>query len=264
MDTFIFRTRHTDPWHNLALEEHLLGEVRKDDFVLYLWQNQNTVVIGKNQNPWKECRLEELKADGGRLARRISGGGAVFHDLGNLNFSFLMGRAHYNLGRQLEVILGALRGCGIVAQFSGRHDLTVDGRKFSGNAFCFKPGGALHHGTLLLDADMKKLGRYLKVSDEKIKSKGVASVQARVVNLKEYEPSLTIDALCDALSSSFLEMYGGKGIRLDEDERIEGKIEPLFRKHCSWPWLYGESPRFDIELDKRFSWGGIEIGRAHV
>ena len=152
-----------DPWFNLALEELLYDTISESTVILYLWQNQNTVVIGKSQNAWKECRVSELEADGGRLARRSSGGGAVFHDLGNLCYTFLASSGLYDLEKQLGVILAAVGEQGIEARFTGRNDITVcDGRKFSGNAFRFSSGKGLMHGTLLLDTNPEKIARYLQ------------------------------------------------------------------------------------------------------
>ena len=180
----------TDPWHNLALEE-LLFTSGGEGTVLYLWQNRNTVVIGRNQNAWKECRADLLEREGGRLARRTSGGGAVFHDMGNLNFTFITPRGGYDLERQLGVILGAVRSQGIDAGFTGRNDLvTAGGGKFSGNAFCFSRDRGLHHGTILVDVDMDKLSRYLVPSADKLRSKGVDSVRSRVANLRELNPDM--------------------------------------------------------------------------
>ena len=144
-----FISSSTNPYLNLAVEEYLLETVKPNQLILYLWQNERTVVIGKNQNAWKECRFQELEADGGHLARRLSGGGAVFHDLGNLNFTFLMPSGDYDLSKQMSVILEAVRSLGIDAQKSGRNDVTVDGKKFSGNAFCKRSKVKQHHGTLL-------------------------------------------------------------------------------------------------------------------
>ena len=162
----------TDPYVNLAREEHLLELLGPEEVILYLWQNRSTVVIGRNQNAWKECRVEKLTADGGFLARRSSGGGAVFHDLGNLNFTFLARSDHYDVDRQLEVVLRALSACGVPAEKTGRNDVTAEGRKVSGNAFYSAKDRSYHHGTLLVDVDMERLSAYLQVSADKLKSKG--------------------------------------------------------------------------------------------
>ena len=203
----VCRGRGTDPYENLALEEALLSRVGEGDLILYLWQNERTVVIGRNQNPWKECRTALLAEEGGRLARRLSGGGAVFHDLGNLNFTFLMAEADYDLPRQLTVLERACRSLGIPAQRSGRNDLLADGRKFSGNAFYKHNGRAYHHGTLMVDVDLEMVQRYLSPSKAKLAAKGVDSVRSRVVNLREFVPELTIEQLSDALTAALAEVY---------------------------------------------------------
>ena len=211
--TRIVRSTSFDPWYNLALEEHLLRTIGPDQVVLYLWQNQGTVVIGRNQNAWKQCRCRELEADGKKLARRLSGGGAVYHDLGNLNFTFIMERRNYNLERQLGVILKAVGKQGIEAEFSGRNDIVVQGRKFSGNAFYFEELSAYHHGTILVDVDFEDMTRYLQVSQAKMRSKAIESVQARVVNLKSLNPDISIETMAAALAEAFVEVYGGEGRR---------------------------------------------------
>ena len=167
------RSPDTDPWKNLAREEFLMGDCADDEAIFYLWRNARTVVIGRNQNAWSECQLDLLESEDGRLARRSSGGGAVFHDLGNLNFSFIVPRRLFSMERQLGVVLGALRSLGIDAEFSGRNDLAIGGRKFSGNAWQLTRDRGLHHGTLLLSADMSMMSRYLNVDPEKLKAEGV-------------------------------------------------------------------------------------------
>jgi lipoate-protein ligase A len=260
-ETIIYKSNSFDPWYNLAAEDLLLDTVGEHQYILYLWQNRDTVVIGKNQNPWKECRVGSLEQDGGHLARRLSGGGAVFHDLGNLNFTFLMSRENYDLTKQTDVILTAIRKLGIPAELNGRNDLTAHGRKFSGNAFCFRQNSAFHHGTILVASNLEKLTKYLRVSEEKISSKGIESVRSRVINLNEYVSSLTTDKVIDAFCQTFIGVYGGDHRQVKSIDTLDRKnIEELYRKYASWEWRYGETLSFDLELSTRFEWGGVDIG----
>ena len=256
MANYILLGEGFDPHFNLAVEEKLMEMIRTGDAALYLWQNENTVVIGRNQNAWKECRCELLEREGGRLARRGSGGGAVFHDLGNLNFTFAASPEVYDLKRQLGVVVNALAELGIAAQFSGRNDiLTSDGRKFSGNAFRHTRTCSMQHGTLLVKVDMEKLGRYLNPSKAKMRAKGVDSVRARVCNLSEFREDLTIDMLKESLVKSFLAEYG-------EAELLDQKnfdVEDIYARNAGWAWNYGETPAFDVRMETRFPWGGVEV-----
>ena len=255
---FINDTVCHDPWRNLATEECLLARCRQGDALLYLWQNAHTVVIGRHQNPWRECRAELLEQEGGTLARRITGGGAVFHDLGNLNFSFIASNEIYDLNRQLSVVLEAVKSLGVEAAFSGRNDILAEGRKFSGNAFARKAHASLHHGTLLVAADMPNLARYLQVSSAKMESKGIKSVQSRVVNLSELSSQVTIPALREALQRSFTAVYGG--CQADAKDMIDTALfETTLARQQSWDWRFGQTPRFDITLETRFPWGGVEL-----
>ena len=247
-----------DPWYNLAVEEMLLHGTKQVGTILYLWQNQNTVVIGRNQNAWKECRWELLHKAGGKLARRLSGGGAVYHDLGNLNFTFITRRQDYDLEKQLQVILQAVAELGIPAEFSGRNDLLAEGRKFSGNAFYKDGNRAYHHGTILVAVDFAQMGRYLQVSKEKMAAKGIDSVQSRVVNLAELKPDVNVDLVRNSLKKSFRSIYvppGGEAV-------VEGwcdQLPELYRKYASWKWRFGQTPAFDLILQQRFPWGGVEL-----
>ena len=258
----------TDPYKNLALENWLLDHVAADEVILYLWQNQHTVVIGKNQNAWKECNISTLEADGGRLARRLSGGGAVYHDLGNLNFTFVAQKDHYDVVKQHDVILKALLSLGIQAEKSGRNDILVDGRKVSGNAFYEHMGRCYHHGTLLMQVDGEKMARYLNVAKDKLASKGVASVKSRVLNLVEVLPTLDADTLKAALVQAFAEVYGGTPENLSLAAVDSDEWQTLEARYSAWDWNFGRRFRFDRAIGERFPWGRVDIqmqiDRGHI
>ncbi len=246
-----------DPYRNLAIEQHLLSSVESGCCLLYLWQNAHTVVIGKNQNAWAECRTTLLKDEGGHLARRLSGGGAVYHDRGNLNFTFLVKTEDYDLDRQLSVIQTACRMCDVETERLGRNDLLAGGRKFSGNAFYSHEGRSYHHGTLLVDVDTDRMGRYLSPSKAKLQSKGVESVRSRVVNLKELNPAITVDALKTALIAAFSEVYE---LPVEPYPAIdEAQIKALTAHYASDEWLFGRRIPFTFRCESRFSWGGVEL-----
>ena len=264
MQAQFYISRATNPYENLAIEEYLLDHLETDEAILYLWQNQNTVVIGKNQNCWKECKVRELEESGGYLARRLSGGGAVYHDLGNVNFTFLLKESTYDVARQLDVILAALKQQGIQGTKSGRNDLiimdgdkTETGRKFSGNAFYKRGENCYHHGTLLLDVDKESLSLYLHPSVAKLQSKGVSSVRSRIVNLREIVPSLTVSDLQDSLLVAFEQEYGQKSREIPGFPSAD--IRQLTDKYASSAWKYGERESFSISIEHRFPWGEIEI-----
>lgn len=256
---FLCQTSCLYPHENLALEQVLLEYCPEDSCILYLWQNQNTVVIGRNQNPWRECRLELLQQEQGKLARRLSGGGAVFHDIGNLNFTFLTTAGGYDLSKQLSVIEQACRSLGIAAERSGRNDILAEGRKFSGNAFYQSQGKAYHHGTLLVDADFSKLQRYLSPSKAKMQAKGVTSVQSRVINLRELVPSLTCDGMRQAMADAFSQVYGLQPTVLDPESFAGERLDALAAKNGSWDWLYGTTLPFSITCEQRLSWGELQL-----
>ena len=254
--TRILTTACNDPHRNLALEEALLTSLPEGQAVLYLWQNRHTVVIGAGQNAFAECRIALLESEGGTLARRSSGGGAVYHDMGNLNFSFIVPREDYDVSRQLKVILEAVRALGVAAEPSGRNDLTAEGRKFSGNAFRVLKDAALHHGTLLVNVDMGLIGRYLNVSKDKLQAKGVKSVPSRVVNLSELSPAVTVDAMHRAVVDAFSKEYGPAPVERADDLPLE---ETLLARYQSEGWNYGKAPEGGLSLATRFPWGGVEV-----
>lgn len=252
-------TSCTDPVHNLALEEYLLRHVQEGQCILYLWQNRHTVVIGRNQNAASECNYEALEADGGHLVRRLSGGGAVYHDLGNLNFTFIMPSEDFDVDRQTEVILRAVQSAGIAAQRNGRNDLTADGKKFSGHAYYHTGKKSYHHGTLMINVDTAPLARYLQVSPLKLQAKGVKSVRSRVANLNEYNPALTISFLKKALTSAFSQVYKLPLHSLAEADLDQQELEQSCLKFASPSWRYGRQSRLEHSTEARFDWGLVRL-----
>ena len=220
------------PYKNLAVEEYLLLHCEPQECILYLWQNQNTVVIGRNQNAWKECKVESLEENGGHLARRLSGGGAVYHDLGNLNFTFLVSKENYSIDRQLEVIVKAVQKLGAKAEKSGRNDILIDGKKFSGNAFYEQEQHCYHHGTLMMNVNK---------------------------DLVDYIPDLTLEALKKALREAFEEVYGLTSNECKMEDLDQKEIEMRTKHFSSWDWRFGRKIDFQYEISKRFSWGQMNI-----
>lgn len=238
-------SRSVDPYHNLALEAELFDTCPKDTVRFYLWQNAHTVVIGKNQYAPSEVYLEALKADGGHLARRTSGGGAVYHDLGNLNFTFIARGDLFNIPRQMGLIAVALRSLGVNAVVNGRNDIEIDGAKVSGNAFLHQGDRHLHHGTLLIDVDRSKLSRYLNVHPKKLQRKQVSSVSARIVNLRELI-DIDLDTLKTVLFKTVENAFGTVGTTTQTDPSALALRTRSFRDPL---WLLGNPEPETLWLD---------------
>jgi lipoate-protein ligase A len=252
----------------LATEEWIFREMDPATQAIFLWQNDNTVVVGRNQNPWSECNLEKMESDGVRLARRTSGGGAVFHDLGNLCFTFLSPREGYDRGANSALILRALQALGVAAEANGRNDLVLaspDGpRKFSGAAFRETRDRCFHHGTLLVDANLGRLAQYLTPHPKKLQSKGRASVRARVANLSEVAPGLSCAAMVDAILSAFFAQWGAsRAIEALEPATLAAipSWRESYERFSSWDWRFGHAPCFQQQMSEHFSWGFVE---AHI
>lgn len=258
MSNYIYSAPTGDGWLNLARDGYFLENNKKGDVILYFYVNKNAVIIGRNQNAWKECSIANMDADGVQLVRRHSGGGAVFHDNGNLNFSFITDEKNYDLNRQMRVILNAVSKLGLKAELSGRNDITVDGKKFSGNAFSLAKGNRSHHGTILVNADLTKLSNYLCVSKEKMRSKGIDSVRARVCNICELSSGLTVEAMRRLVIESFIEEYGAASEYVFDGTAL-AEVEERRERLASWEWRFGKTPQFDFETDKRFSFGDTQI-----
>lgn len=255
---YVLISPSTDAYYNLALDEYLLNTLSEEDKILYFYVNRKAVIIGRNQNPWLECNLNQLNADGVQLVRRISGGGCVYHDEGNLNFSFMCHEKSYDEKEQTEIILNALRALGINAETTGRNDIAIEGRKFSGNAYCRRQNIQQRHGTLLVNAELGIFDRYLSVPKKKLIAKGVKSVRSRVCNLSEYRKGLTSAELMQAIIDAYALKYGDTEIYPVENANAN-EIERLKAKNESWEWKMGEAPQFDSVLENRFKWGTAQI-----
>ena len=249
-----------NPHLNRAVESYLTDHQAEGIVTMYLWKNQQTVVIGHNQNPYSECNVKLLLDEGGHLMRRGTGGGAVYHDLGNINFSFIADKNLYDVPKQLSVIQDALRTFGLETEISGRNDLTYQGRKFSGNAFGKGQCNNLHHGTILIKTDGAMMQRYLIVDKAKLLKNGVKSVASRVINLSEAVPELTSENIKQPLIASFEKTYGGKAETLDFNVLSQNpEIQALKAKLESHEFLFGRWEQFKTTKKARFAWGGVDI-----
>jgi len=242
----IVESQSLDVYRNLAIEEYLMEHATGHGPVLFLWRSGCAVVMGKNQNPWRECRLDRMREAGVPLARRISGGGTVYHDAGNLNYCVIVDRTEYREEQAYEMIFQALGHFGIRAEKTGKSNLSVDGLKFSGNAFCFRKGRALHHGTLLLNTDLERLNRYLGSMFERIETHAIRSAPAEVMNL-----GLDVSELSVALRDSFQFHYGQETVvRWSEDDLDAAQLESLTEKQSCDSWKYGATPRFFVDKNE--------------
>lgn len=250
--------KQDNPYINLALESTLLDNYKENTITLFLWKNRQTVVIGKNQNPYSECDVEALVNEGGHLARRRTGGGAVYHDLGNLNFSFVADKNIYDVKKQMSVIQKALLDFGLTTEISGRNDITYQDRKFSGNAFAFSHKQGLHHGTILIKTDNDLLQRYLKVKPAKLHKHGVKSVVSRVINLSEVS-DINSDNIIPSLIKAFEEIYQNKAEIIDYDKLISDEIMRLSKEISSNKYLFGKWKEFNTKKSGTFDWGMVEL-----
>ncbi|MBE6983272.1 MAG: lipoate--protein ligase [Ruminococcaceae bacterium] len=251
-----------DPAFNLALEEYVFESLSQDYNYFILWQNDCTVVIGRHQNTFSEVNEAFLREKGIRVVRRLSGGGAVYHDLGNLNFTFIQDAAGKapDLALFCHPVAKAIRALGANAQVNGRNDITVDGQKFSGNAQYVKNGRVMHHGTLLFDSKLENASNALRPDIEKIKAKGVASVRSRITNLKPLlPPGTTLENFREALLKALFEKE-----QMEVYSLTDGDIAAITAlkesRYDTWAWNWGASPACDMTLSGRVEGcGRIEL-----
>lgn len=243
-----------NPYENIALERYLFDTFDGNP-ILYLWQNKKTVVIGKWQNIYEECNLEEMNKLNVLPARRYTGGGAVYHHLGNLNFTFIVDPSIYDVRKQSSVILNALLNLGIKANFSGRNDLEYEGKKFSGNAFLEQKHACLHHGTILINENKDIITSVLNPKPSKLETKGVKSVKSRIINLAEIIPDITIDKAKHEILLSFEKTYGA----CENIDIQPYKYFKLVDTLSSPDWLYGKSPTYNFRSSGRTSLGEMDF-----
>lgn len=254
--------KSTNPYFNLAFDEYALKHIDLDEDFFYLWRNEPSVIVGKNQNTFEEINHAFIERNHIKVARRVSGGGAVYHDLGNLNFSFIIniedpGEVNHN--KFIFPIIDALKEMGVIVTSSVRNDLMIDGLKISGNAQRMANRKLMYHGTLLFDANLEDMEHALHVTSNKYTSNGVKSVRSRVTNIKGYLPEST--NIFDFWSSLhfFLSNQGqDKEIVLSENEIARIEFEAM-NKFATWDWIYGKSPEFNIVNKKHFKGKDLEL-----
>lgn len=258
---YYYETKNTKPWLNLALEEYLFRQQREET-VFLLWQNEPTVVVGKNQNTADEINEPYVQHHGIHVIRRITGGGAVYHDLGNVNFSLIGPAKGLTIDFQTinKPVLHALQGWGVPCELSGRNDLVVEGKKFSGIAQYRQSGRVLNHGTLLYDTDVSVLSKALQVKKEKLSHKGVASVKSRVTNLKPYLPQVhDVHEFIGSLRQAIFALQSEEVKPLELSEQDRQAIRSLaMEKYTSFQWNYGRSPKYNLRLARKFPAAYIE------
>ncbi|MBC1229219.1 lipoate--protein ligase [Listeria booriae] len=262
---FIDNKNVKDPTINLAVEEFILTELDLDEPVLLFYINQPSIIIGRNQNTIEEINTEYVAKNNIKVVRRLSGGGAVYHDEGNLNFSFITkddGDSFHNFAKFTQPIVEALKKQGVNAELKGRNDLLIDGFKVSGNAQFATKGKMFSHGTLMLDLNLDNVVASLKVRKDKIESKGIKSVRSRVANISEFmEQKMTTEAFRDLLLLDLFDVENVKDVKeyvlTEADwEKIHAISE---KRYNNWDWNYGKSPKFNLERTKRFPVGGIDV-----
>lgn len=258
----IIKSSETRIGHNLAAEEFLLQNLREP--ALFLWRSARAVVMGRNQNPWCETNPAALKKNGVTLARRISGGGTVYHDRGNLNYAILLARKNYKPQNAYQVVIRALENLGLKVSRELKNSLSIGKNKFSGTAFCYRKKRVMHHGTLLIQSDLEQLKKWLKPARLEIKTKAVASLPAPVTNLRNHLSGLEISDLEDLLADSFEREYARPDeskdtltfhpdCKLVRTATLRENLKRMTKRHSDPDWVMGKTPPFRVE------WGDLSL-----
>lgn len=244
----------TNPHCNLALEQYVFDSLDKQHDYFMLWRNDNAIIVGKHQNTAAEINAPYVRERGIRVVRRLSGGGAVYHDLGNVNFTFIAsaaGRKAFDFGSFCRPVVKALASLGVTAEINGRNDMTIDGAKFSGNAQYRKRDRIMHHGTILYDSELSVVGKALIVPKDKIESKGLKSVQSRVTNVKPHmREDIPVEAFMAALKEAMNREYALHPYALKEED-LEGAAKLQREVYDTWEWNYGASPAYTVRKERR-------------
>lgn len=256
---YYFYNKSLDPYFNLALEEYFLTNFKEEFFII--WRNDNCIVVGKNQNTYSEINSNYVSQNGIKVVRRLTGGGAVYHDKGNINFTFIRNSnlQHFSFIYFLEPIVSFLKTLGVNAEISGRNDIVIDNKKISGNAQTILKGRILHHGTLLYSSNIKNISEALNVAKEKYETKSVKSVEKRVTNICEnLKEELTVEQFIERFSGYISNNFGVKNYNLTEDDMA--KIQKIAdNKYSKFDWNFGISPKFNYKNIKKFTQGLIEV-----
>lgn len=256
----VYKTESTNVFVNQAIELALFDAVAEGELILYLWSNENCVVIGRNQDAFAEVNVALLEAEGGLLARRLSGGGAVFHDSGNVNFTFIAHSRDFDVEKNRSIVLSALKKMGLNPSLTGRNDIEVDGAKVSGNAYFKKNGRELHHGTMLISSASEKVARYLTPTKKKFAGKKVKSVVSRVGNLQNYLKTADSKTFVESMESSLRESY---------PKATYAEIAPVTLGaqavvgnsmfFAADDWRYGKKTEYNLRFDYVFDGANCEL-----
>ncbi len=254
--------KSTDPYFNLALDDFALKHIDLEEDFFFLWQNEPSVIVGKNQNTFEEINQRFIDTNNIKVARRVSGGGAVYHDLGNLNFTFIINvdePGKVNVKKYVRPIIDALKDIGVDAEVSSRNDILFNGMKISGNAQRMSKRKLMYHGTLLYDVKMENLSQALHVTEDKYVSNSVKSVRTKVTNIKEHLPNPT-DILGFRNTLHFFLSDKGKDKEIVLSEKETAKIQfDAINRFSTWEWIYGQSPPFNVLSKKRYIEGSLEL-----
>ncbi|HGC8232966.1 TPA: lipoate--protein ligase [Streptococcus agalactiae] len=250
-----------DPAYNVALEAYAFQKLTDIDEIFILWINEPAIIIGRHQNTIQEINKEFIDKNGIHVVRRLSGGGAVYHDLNNLNYTIISNNTQegaFDFQTFSKPVIDTLAKLGVKAEFTGRNDLEINGQKFAGNAQAYYKGRMMHHGCLLFDVDMSVLGQALKVSKDKIESKGIKSVRARVTNIVDHlSDKITVQEFSDAILAQMKEEYPEMDEYVLSDAELSEIQAMRDNQFATWDWTYGKAPEYTIERDVRYPAGKI-------